>query len=153
MLFISSLKSGKKLEHESTDNFSLLRFYCDWIVHTKKDRGMQGIVDVAEKLNALVDGVEITSLHHEQLLKFLDMPELRKELLDFLSKHSLPNDLCELYKKWQIFTDTLSKVLSDQPIIYPIPSIKYIEIVSGTHRSNVNVGFENGLSTTSGFGK
>jgi len=145
----------KILEHDQDSNFKVLKFFCDWSVHTQKDRQMAGIIDIASKIDQLVSTVDkITTEQHEQILKFFEMSELRDELSKFFTMHSLPLALCEGDSNWSSFVDVLTQVLSNQPINNPISTIKLIEIVSNAHGSQITIDFGDGRgSTTDGFGK
>lgn len=145
----------KILEHDNETGYKLLRFFCDWTVHTKKDRKMEGIIEIVTKIDSLISSVDkITTEQNEQILKFLEMNELRKELSQFLTSRSLPNDLGKDNHNWSIFVDILAQVLSGQPILNPIKTIISIEIISDTLGSSITVDFGKGRgSATAGFGK
>lgn len=145
----------KILEHDNEAGYKLLRFFCDWIVHTKKDRKMEGIVEIVTKIDSLISSVDkITSEQNEQILKFLEMSELRKELSQFLTSRSLSDDLCEEDRNWPTFVNILAQVLSGQPIIKPIKTIESIEITSNSSGSSITIDFGSGRgSATAGFGK
>jgi hypothetical protein len=82
------------------------------------------------------------------------MNELRKELSQFLISYSLPNNICEDDHNWSPFVDTLAQVLSGQPILNPIKTIKSIEINSNSVGSSITVDFGEGRGgATAGFGK
>jgi hypothetical protein len=145
----------KILEHDNETDYKLLRFFCDWTVHTKKDRKMEGIVEIVTKIDNLISSVDkITNEQNEQILKFLEMNELRKELSQFLTSRSLPKDLYENDHNWSTFVNILAQVLSGQPILDPIKTIKSIEINSNSIGSSITVDFgaDRG-SATAGFGK
>ncbi len=145
----------KIMEHDNDSKYKLLRFFCDWTVHTKKDRSMSGIIDIVNEIDRLISSVDkITTLQNEQILKFLEMNELRKELSQFLTSHSLPSDLCKDDHNWSTFVDILAQVLSGQPILNPIETIVSIEIFSNSLGSSITVDFGTGRgSATAGFGK
>ncbi len=145
----------KILEHDNEPEYKLLRFFCDWTVHTKKDRKMEGIVDIVTEIDNLVSSVDkITTYQNEQILKFFKMKELRKELTQFFASHSLPDDLCKDNHNWSVFVDSLAWVLSGQPIMNPIDTIKSIEIISDSGGSSITIDFGKGRgSATAGFGK
>lgn len=145
----------KIMEHDNEAKYKLLRFFCDWTVHTKKDRKMEGIVDVATEIDNLVSSVDkITTQQNEQILKFFEMIELRQELSQFFASHSLPDDLCRDDHNWLTFVDSLARVLSGQPIMNPTKTIKSIEIISHSSGSSITIDFGKGRgSATAGFGK
>src|SRR5205814_45622 len=47
-LFVEVRKYLDQMEHRGR-GFALLRFYCDWIVHTSKDRHVQHIAPIMEE--------------------------------------------------------------------------------------------------------
>ena len=145
----------KILEHDNEKNFKLLKFFCDWTVHTKKDRSMEGIIKIAMEINNLVSSVDkITTEQNEIILKFFEMKELRQELLDFLNAHLLFNKICTEDKAWKAFVELLTQVLSGQPILHPINTIDRIEIISDQYGSSITIDFGNNRgSATAGFGK
>ncbi len=145
----------KMLDQDNIPGYKLLRFFCDWAVHTKKDRKMEGIVDIVTKIDNLISNVDkITSQQNEQILKFLEMNELRKEFSQFLIVHNLPISLCKDDHNWSTFVDVLVQVLSEQPILNPIKTIRSIEIISHSHSSQLTIDFGAGRgSATVGFGK
>lgn len=145
----------KILEHDYDTGYKLLRFFCDWTVHTKKDRKMEGIVEIVTRIDSLISSVDkITSEQNERILKFLEMNELRKELSQFLTSSYLPDNLCKNDRNWSAFVDNLARVLSGHPILNPIKTIKSIEIISNSIGSSITVDFGTGRgSTTAGFGK
>lgn len=145
----------KILEHDNEREYKLLKFFCDWTVHTKKDRSMGGIVNIVSEIDRLVSSVDkITTEQNEQILKFLEMKELRRELSQFFPSRFLPDNLTEDDLTWSTFVDTLAQVLSGQPILKPIKTIKSIEIVSNSYGSSISIDFGEGRgSATAGFGK
>lgn len=145
----------KIMEHDNESRYKLLRFFCDWTVHTKKDRQMEGIIGIVKKIDELVSSVDkITTEQNEQILKFFEMKELRDEFSQFLLNHSLSNILCTVDNNWSTFVDILTQVLSNQPIMNPIKTVKSIEIISNSLGSQITIDFGEGRgSSTSGFGK
>jgi len=145
----------KILEHENENKFKLLKFFCDWTVHTKKDRSMEGIIKIAIEIDNLVSSVyKITTEQNEKILKFFEMKELKQELLNFINAHLLFNKVCTDDKSWKTFVELSTQVLSGQPILHPIDTIDRIEIVSDRHGSSITIDFGNKRgSATAGFGK
>jgi hypothetical protein len=120
----------KLLEREHRgDQFSLVRFYCDWTVHTSKDRGQAAIKDLMEKLNkCLGNGSPYPT---EDAFNFFSLSELRRELSELFRTHGLRTELCQDDRHWTRFVDVLVQVLADQPITNPIRDISSVSFVAG----------------------
>lgn len=148
------VESRKLLEHlNAGQEYSLLKFYCDWIVHTKKDRSMTGITEIADKIDALVSkGQKLSHAEYDEILDFIRMPELRRELIKFLKTNKLPVEICEQDNMWRRFAKTLAEVLTGQPILNPTKSIKSIEISSFSDGAMVDIDLINGFSMSVGMG-
>jgi len=111
------------------DQFSLVRFYCDWTVHTYKDRGQAAIMSIMEKLNqSLSNG---SSYPTEDTFTFFSLSELRKEMSDLFRTHGLRIELCQDDSHWTHFVDVFVQVLADQPITNPIRSITSVSFAAG----------------------
>jgi len=90
----------KVLEHENRGG--LLRFYCDWVVHTKMDRNPAQ--DIYDRISA--DNVESS-----QIISF---SKLKDELKKFLEDRSLPTEITNTH--WESFKSKLIDILVDTPI-------------------------------------
>lgn len=93
----------KVLEHENVRD-SLLRFYGDWVVHTKMDRTF------AKKLFTEINDDNSQVGHH---IKSFNL--LKNELKAFFEKHGLPTTLID--EHWIAFRDKLLDILIDTPIM------------------------------------
>ncbi|MBP9836794.1 MAG: hypothetical protein KBC78_03090 [Candidatus Pacebacteria bacterium] len=94
----------KVLEHDNIHN-STLRFYGDWVVHTKLDRAFsQKIYEILRK--------EDTPARS----KIISFDTLRVELKAFLSHYELPTILVDDDNIWSSFREKLIDILVDVPI-------------------------------------
>jgi len=94
----------KVLEHDAVTN-SVLRFYGDWVVHTKLDRAFsQKIYEVLQKEDR----------NCNQIISF---DTLRAELKAFLSQYDLPTALVDDDIHWIAFREKLIDILVDVPIV------------------------------------
>lgn len=94
----------KVLEHDAVNN-SVLRFYGDWVVHTKLDRAFsQRIYEVLQREDH----------NRNQIISF---DTLRAELKAFLSQYELPTVLVDNDTHWFSFREKLIDILVDVPII------------------------------------
>jgi hypothetical protein len=109
------------------DRFAKVRFYCDWMVHTQKDRNQDAIRDSMEELN---DCLNNDSQHpQEDFMSFFSLVELRKEMFNLFEIHGLRTQVCQDDRYWNCFVDVFIQVLSDQPITNPINGISSIAFV------------------------
>ena len=146
----------KIIDHlDDAREYPLLKFYCDWTVHTKKDRNMDDIRVIVDRLDKLVPKWDkLNQQEQNQVLDFIQMPELRKEMGTFLRSNGLQAGLCDEARPWKKFTKTLCKVLSDQPIVNPSPLIGSISLLSlGDEGTMVDICIKNGGSISVGMGK
>jgi hypothetical protein len=118
----------KILDRDNNHKYPLLRFYCDWSVHTEKDRitkEMRGIMaeiyaDVANQI--IQHPLPVTK--KTKVISFMYMEDLQVELQQFLKEYSLPDSLTSNKDNWLAFVKLLVKVLADQPINEPCDGIK-----------------------------
>jgi len=128
--FLDRLKEN----NQSKELYSLLRFYCDWIVHTSKIKITPEIKDVMEKIDKFIPKDKkkypLLASVNQPDIGFVYMDKLRMELEIFLRDYKLPKSLVLDEDKWSLFIQTLTKVLVDQPILNPIENIEsfYFEI-------------------------
>jgi hypothetical protein len=107
----------RKLIHQEhrREEFAIIRFYCDWTVHSSKERNQVDIKVIMEKLNkSLSKG---NPYPKEDIFNFLTLPELRKEMVVLFERHSLRAKLYQDENHWTHFVNVLIQVLADQPII------------------------------------
>lgn len=121
------VETRKILDRENNRNYSILRFYCNWSVHTDKDstKEMEAIMneiyrDVEKQITnpALVGMGEKT-----KIIGFMYMEDLQAEMEKFIQEYQLPNSITE-NKNWLEFVKLLVKILADQPINTPCANIK-----------------------------
>lgn len=95
----------KVLEHDNVHN-SVLRFYGDWVVHTKLDKAFsQRIYDELQSEDSR-DGTNI-----------LNFERLKCELKEFLEHYQLPTDLVGIDDLWLPFREKLIDILVDVPLV------------------------------------
>jgi hypothetical protein len=92
----------KVLEHENNLT-GALGFYCNWVVHTRLDRGSASYM-WDEVANNTKNGLDVISFR-----------SLKNELAIFLRDRNLPLDLIE-DKNWFLFRDNLIEILIDVPV-------------------------------------
>ncbi|MBP9763008.1 hypothetical protein KBD34_05340 [Patescibacteria group bacterium] len=119
----------KILDHDRAAGvykFDVLRFYCDWTVHTSKDRFSSNmkatIKDLLEDIRLHLQNPVM--IRCEKTINFVYMNSLRTELRQLLQNESI--DMQIVGAGWNSFLKVLVKVLEDQPIIKPIPEVKSV---------------------------
>ncbi len=123
----------KILDYEDAKDYSLLRFYCDWTVHTKKDRNMESIKSMMEKLyRDIKKEIETYPTSESEVVKIIYMEQLRKEMNNFLCEFSLSKKLIKNNDLWLSFVKLLVRVLENQPINDPTNDIKNFYFISSS---------------------
>ena len=119
------VEARKVLDHDNNRKYPVLRFYCNWSVHTDKDstQEMEAIMkdiyqDVEKKISnpALVSG-------ETKVIGFMYMEDLQVEMTKFLREYQLPTSLTG-ESNWLEFVKLFVKILADQPIKNPSADIK-----------------------------
>ncbi|MBI2036590.1 hypothetical protein HYT17_03095 [Candidatus Microgenomates bacterium] len=135
----------KLLEREGSPKFPLVRFYCDWTVHTKKDRSLQAIKEIVDRIDGCFSIQSHYLLKSDEIFNFLKMAELRKEFNQLFKRYNLQTNILGGDISWASFVDTLTKALSEQPILNPKAGIKSISLVPfGKGRNAINIEFTDG---------
>lgn len=124
-LFIFLVEIRKLLDQEEGsqgERYRLLRFYCDWAVHTSKDYITPEIKEVMEKVDKSIVYRE-GRFEYDPPIFFIYKEDLKKEMKDFLKKFKLPNKIL-IDDNWFGFVHLLNNVLIDQPINRPTKNIE-----------------------------
>ena len=114
----------KLLEYESDSH--PIRFYCNWVVHTKL---------AANPAQSWL--VSLSSLNDNQITRIISLKECRKLLRDYLKTKNLPDSLTNSDKNWISFHRHLVNILVDTPVIGTDSSISYLAL---ERRSGQEVG-------------
>ncbi len=122
----------KILDNENDTEFSLVRFYCDWTVHTKKDR----VTSVMKKIIRQIYIAVKLDLESPEAIKdgstpisdFIYMEHLKEEVNKFIIKYSISSPFNVV--EWESFAKLLIKVLESQPIISPIKEISSLYFIA-----------------------
>lgn len=120
----------KILEHEKDKESLLLRFYCDWIVHTEKDRITDDIREMMIEIYTTIKS-EIERPYSVQamspVIQFAYMDKLKGEMEKFLTDRDIDRTLIDT--GWPEFVKILVKVLENQPINKPTSDIKLFSFI------------------------
>ncbi|OGD68249.1 hypothetical protein A2996_01080 [Candidatus Campbellbacteria bacterium RIFCSPLOWO2_01_FULL_34_15] len=115
----------KVLDRENNRKYPILRFYCNWSVHTDKDstKEMEVVMkDIYEDIKKQIANPALVS-GKTKIIGFMYMEDLQAEVLKFLQEYQLPISLTEK-SNWLEFVKLFVKILVDQPIKTPSVDIK-----------------------------
>jgi len=127
----------------------ILRFYCDWVLHTEKSRKLNVIAPI-------VKGIEDTILSGHKFsnglflpsgdshIKFIYKEELQKSMNEFFCDYGLPTNIFSK-EKWEKFVFTLIQVLIDQPLVLNGEQITSMCFRPAVQAANLEVRFRNGV--------
>ena len=111
---------------DAQNKYALIRFFCDWTVHIKKDIMADGIKLIMERINKSVPkGEPCGRLNFDEHIYFVYMKALNEELLCLFRKEGLPVEFLEDRVNWLLFVRSLVNVLIEQPIYAPVPEMEY----------------------------
>lgn len=123
----------KVLDRDSNRKYPILRFYCNWSVHTDKDstQEMEMIMnDIYQDVKDQVTNPSLVS-GKTKVIGFMYMEDLQSEMTKFLQEYQLPISLTEK-GNWLEFIKLLVKILADQPIKNPCADIKQFAFLPAT---------------------
>ena len=113
-----------------------LRFFCDWILHTRLDR--QGAENILREFDALMEpyvarNMSDFKVQADALEGLLSWERLREELRKFLNQRKLPNSVTEDPAVWIRFLDCYIGAITDTPLVVkPLPT-EYVESITITN--------------------
>ncbi len=117
----------KVLDRENNHKYPILRFYCNWSVHTDKhpDKEMETLMDDIYKdiKKEIINPALVGMRGKIKVISFMYMEDLQEEMLKFLQEYQLPTSLTER-SNWLEFVKLFVKILADQPINTPSADIK-----------------------------
>lgn len=102
------------IESDKQNNFVIIKFFCDWMMHSKKDYIPVKIKSLFQE--ALKDEDSFVS-------RFLEAGDLHLELKKFFKVFRLPEILIDDPVFWQSFKSRMFMKIINRPIINPIPEI------------------------------
>lgn len=114
-------------DHWRNGEFTLLRFYCDWMVHTEKEAITDSMRDVMTGIfNGVKSQIEEKIMIKGEyevspVMKFAYMEELRIEVKRFLEAEDINLELVD--DGWVPFVQNFVKVLENQSVINPTEDI------------------------------
>ena len=117
----------KVLDRDNNRKYPILRFYCNWSVHTDKDstQEMEAIMkDIYQGVEEQIANPALVGMNGKpKIIGFMYMEDLQTEMAKFLQEYNLPVSLTEK-TNWLEFIKLFVKILADQPIKNPCAGIK-----------------------------
>lgn len=121
--------------HRQTGDFSLLRFYCDWTVHTEKTKitdNMRSIMEAVFKDAKSHIEAPVMRKSMSEVMQFAYMNKLKDQMRAFLEQRGLSMTL--IGAGWLPFVQLLVKVLENQPINNPTDNVAAFSFVPAAER-------------------
>lgn len=109
----------KSLERNKMESvYPIIKFYCDWCVHIKKDRLNNSVkkilVDLSNTILTEKTGFKNILNSWEDIINF---NSLRIQLQNFFREIKIEQNITEIDSNWKEFTKTLVELIADQPLI------------------------------------
>ena len=121
------VETRKILDRENNRKYPILRFYCNWSVHTDKNstKEMEAVMkDIYEDVKKQIANPALVGMNGKtKVIGFMYMEDLQTEMAEFLQEYKLPISLTEK-SNWLEFVKFFVKILADQPINTPSSDIK-----------------------------
>lgn len=111
-------------DHWRDGDFTLLRFYCDWTVHTDKSRITENMKSAMQEIfRDIKFQMEMPAMaqSNSSVTRFVYMEALRAEMRRFLEEHDINLNLVN--NGWMSFVQVLVKVLENQEMLNPTDDI------------------------------
>jgi len=131
-LFNLSRKLIEQLPRADKSNFALLKFYCDWTVHSKIDKSAEGAM-IIERVHTIVNdhmGNKDNSLMPAELTTALSLDEAKSQLNNLLRVSGQEGDRLSIDdNQWRPIKIHLVEVVSNCPLRIDV-SKKWLKSIS-----------------------
>lgn len=116
-LFTLSRKLIEKIPEVERKEFSLLKFYCDWTLHSKIDNSKEGALIIEKVHNTILSYLSVGSGDgiNSDLNSTLSFSKLRDQLNKLIMKFNSGSDAISL-KKWNEIMLILVEIISHCPL-------------------------------------
>lgn len=118
----------RKLIESGSVEYKTLKFYCDWLLHPKKDRFYP---EMKQYIKDIYDHAVLhikNPMHYEYSRKIADLiyfEELKNDLAKVLDDQKLPKKILD-GETWLNLIRVLVKLLENQPLMHPIDDVSSI---------------------------
>lgn len=112
------LRVRKELEHsgKNDNNLAILKFFCDWALHTKIDRSFAGSTVVSEIHKTVNRFKEQNTNQLFQEIPNILLTQLKNQLHIFLKENCLDVNIVNNSTEWKRFLYNLFEILEDIPV-------------------------------------
>lgn len=122
-------------DHRKNGEFSLLRFYCDWTVHTEKTGITDNMRSIMETVfQDAISQIEVPAMRQAMspVMQFAYMDKLKEQMASFLTQRGLNMELVN--NGWLSFVQLLVRVLTNQPINNPTDDVVLFSFTPANER-------------------
>lgn len=106
-----------RVEESDAESFRILHFYCDWLVHIRKDAiGVEMIEILKEVEQSIRNAIGDPSHGSGKAINFAYFESLKPEILKLLAMESIDTTHLEQDSAWISLVANLVKVLENQPL-------------------------------------
>lgn len=119
----------RKILEVENKSYKTLRFYCNWVLHTKlcQEKTTGTLSEIFENSVNLKKDAHRNAKNLKSVgVNFFKLNILKKELKDFFKNKELPMEL--LNKNWWSFAKLLLEIIKDRPVIFTPNKIKKLVI-------------------------
>jgi hypothetical protein len=109
----------KYLEHAENNDFFVLKFFCDWSLHTAIDRSLPAM-ELLKKINSIINELKNTpnnDLIMNKITEIVSFQKLKAELKKFFEHTKIANTLISDENIWNSFVEAYIEVILDCPLI------------------------------------
>jgi hypothetical protein len=118
----------RKMIEAGGNQYKTLKFYCDWLLHTQKDKFHPEMKQYIKEIYEFAVKHIIHPMNFEYAKKIGELiyfEELKKDLDKILSDKGMPKKILD-GENWLNLIRVIVKLLEDQPLMKPIFEVKSI---------------------------
>jgi len=122
-LMVLTRKYLEQLADEGKNNFSVLKFFCDWSLHPAIDKSFHAM-ELLKQMNNLIVDLKATTdakLIMDEITKVISFSKLRTEFQRFFKALGVSDSLTKSEDNWGAFVSTFIQVILDSPLILSGP--------------------------------
>jgi len=107
-------------ESPKREEYKVVEFYSDWMVHTKLDRSEVSMSILRDITKVIVKNWNPTSGNTvNEVSQVIGMFKLRTELIKLFKEYSLPTAIFEIEENWKNLAGFLAYFLVNKPVSFP----------------------------------
>ncbi len=107
-------------ENSLREEYKVIEFYCDWMVHSKLDRSEVSVLILRDITKVIAKNWNPTSGYIvNEVSKVIGLFKLRTELIKLFKKYNLPTTIFEIEENWKNLVGSLTYFLANKPVSFP----------------------------------